>query len=326
VTGIFRANNPLNTFLLFVYGILLKFAWLFHPPIPAVQKNHGFLFNNLVSWIKPWFDLYPVSYFIVAYLLLFTQAVNLNQIIMNRRLIEKPNYLPAMTYLLITSLFSECNLLSAPLIINSALIWIFSKMSNLNHNQHPKSTLFNVGMAVGICSFLYLPSIIFGLLIIFSLLYTRPPKAAEWLIILIGVLTPWYFLATFLFLNNTLYSFSLPGFGITYPKIQKIKPEDIGAILAIILTVTGAFFVKMVSSKQIVQVRKNWGYLGFYLLIAIAIPFVNQTYETGQWMFALVPASAFIACVFYYPRRHWIPRVLQWLVVGLVLYLAYFTK
>ena len=279
-----------------------------------------------MTWIKPWFDVYPVSYFIIAYLLLFTQAVNLNQIIMNRRLMEKPNYLPAMTYLLITSLFSDCNLLSAPLIINSILIWMFSKMSNLNHNQHAKSTLFNVGMAIGICSFLYLPAIVFSLLIIFSLLATRPPKAAEWFITFIGVLTPWYFLAAFLFFNNTLYSFYLTGFGITYPKFQTINPEDIGAVLVILLAVIGAFFVQMVSSKQIVQVRKNWGYLGFYLLIAIAIPFINRGYETGQWMFALAPASAFIACVFYYPRRQWIPRVLQWLIVGLVLFLAYFNK
>lgn len=326
MTGIFRANNPLNTFLLFVYGILLKFVWLFHPQIPEVQKNSGFLFNNLITWIKPWFDIYPVSYFFVAYLLLFTQAVNLNQIIMNRRLMEKPNYLPAMTYLLITSLFSECNLLSAPLIINSILIWIFSKMSNLTHSQHPKSTLFNVGMAIGVCSFLYLPAVAFSLLIIFSLLYTRPPKAAEWLITFIGVITPWYFLAAFLFLNNTLYSFYLPGFGITFPVLQTIQFEDIGVILVVLLAVIGAFFVQMVSSKQIVQVRKNWGYLGFYLLIAISIPFINRGYEPGEWMFALAPASAFIACVFYYPRRHWIPRVLQWLIVGLVLYLAYFNK
>lgn len=304
----------------------MKFNWIFHPPIPQVEQNHGFLYNGLLTWIKPWFDLNPVGYFVVAYLLLFTQAVNLNQIIMNRRLLDKPNYLPAMTYLLITSLFSECNLLSAPLIINSILLWAFSKMSNLNHSQYPKSTLFNVGMAIGICSFLYLPAIAFSILIIFSLLYTRPPKVAEWLITFIGVLTPWYFLAAFLFLNNTLYSFNLPGFGITYPKLHTIHPEDVGVIVTISLSVIGAFLVQMVSSKQIIQVRKNWGYLGFYLLIAITIPFINKTYEAGQWMFALVPASAFISCVFYYPRRHWIPRVLQWLIVGLVLYFAYFNK
>lgn len=326
MTGIFRTNNPLNTFLLFVYGILLKFVWLFHPQIPVIQKNNGFLYNDLITWIKPWFDAYPVSYFVIAYLLLFTQAVNFNQIIISRRLMEKPNYLPAMSYLLITSFFSECHVLSAPLIINSILIWVFAKMSNLNNNQNAKSALYNVGMAIGICSFFYLPGILFTLLILASLLNTRSPKAAEWFITFIGVLTPWYFLITFLFFRNTLYSFNLPGFGISYLVFQKLTPEYIGVILIMVLVATGAFFVQFVATKQIVQVRKNWGLMALYLIIALAIPFINHTYETGQWMFALVPASAFVACAFYYPRLRWIPRVLQWLMVGFVLYMQYFNK
>jgi hypothetical protein len=301
-------------------------VWLFHPQIPVIQKSNGFLYNDLISWIKPWFDIYPVSYFIVAYLLIFTQAVNLNQIIINRRLMEKPNYLPAMSYLLITSFFSECQLLSAPLIINSILIWVFSKMSNLNNNQHAKSTLYNVGMAIGICSFFYLPAIVFTLLVIVSLLNSRTPKAAEWFITFIGVLTPWYFLLAFLFFNNTLYSFNLTNFGISYPSFQTIKPEYIGAILVSVLVAIGAFFVQFVSTKQIVQVRKNWGLMALYLIIALAIPFINHTYQTGQWILALVPASAFIACAFYYPRRHWIPRILQWLMIGFLLYMEYFKK
>ena len=139
MTGIFRTNNPLNTFLLFVYGILLKFAWLSHPQIPVVDQSGGFLFNDLIHSVKPYFDQFPKSYFLVAYLLLFSQAITLNQVIISRRMMQKPDFLPAMSYLLITSFFPEWNILSAPLIVNSFLIWVWSKMSNLNSSQHPKT-------------------------------------------------------------------------------------------------------------------------------------------------------------------------------------------
>ena len=326
MTGIFRTNNPLNTFLLFVYGIFLKFVWLLHPQIPVVQKTNGFLFNTIISWIKPFFDAYPTTYFLVTYLLLFTQAVSFNQLIITRRLMQKPNYLPAMSYLLITSFFSEWNILSAPLIINTLLIWVLSRMSNLNNNQHPKSTLFNIGIAVGICAFFYLPALAFAALIIFSLLVTRPPKAAEWLITFIGILTPWYFLATWLFLTNKLYSFHLTGFGISYPLYQSIKPELVGMFLIILLTVIGAFFVQSAVSKQVLQVRKNWGLMLLYLLVALAIPFINSFQDLGHWLLALVPISAFVACAFYYPRIKWIPALLHWVMVGFVLYMEYFQK
>lgn len=326
MTGIFRTNNPLNTFLLFVYGILLKFGWLSHFQVPVIQKSNGFLFNDILKVIKPFLDSYPSGYFIITYLLLFTQAISFNQLIASRRLMQKPNYLPAMSYLLITSLFSEWNQLSAPLLLNSILIWIWAQMSSLNNIQHPKSTLYNIGIAIGICSFLYLPSFAFILLIIFSLIIMRPPRAAEWFINILGVLTPWYFLAAFLFLNNNLYSFHLTGFGFSYPVYHSIKPELIAISLIILLAIIGGFFVQSISSKQVLLVRKNWQLMFLYLLIAFGVPFINRVIENTYWLLVAVPVSAFIACAFYFPRIKWIPRILHWGVVGFVLYMEYFQK
>lgn len=326
MTGIFRANNPLNSFLLFIYGILLKFTWFLHPQVPVVQKSNGFLFNNLLTWIKPYFDSYPASYFVITYLFLFTQAVSFNQLIIRRRLMQKPNYLPAMSYLLVTSFFNEWNILSAPLIINTFIIWVWAKMSNLNNNQHPKSTLYNVGIAIGICAFLYLPSFAFAILIIFSLIILRPPKAAEWFIIIIGILTPWYFLASWLFLTNNLYSFHLSGFGILNLSHPPINIEMAGIALILLLTLIGGFFVQSASSKQIVQVRKNWGLMLLYLVVALAIPFMNGIHQIEYWLLSMIPVSAFVSCAFYYPRVKWISAVLHWIMVGFVLYVEYFQK
>jgi hypothetical protein len=326
VTGIFRANNPLNTFLLFVYGIFLKFVWLLHPQIPVAKKSAGFLFNDIITGIKPYLDAYPSAYFVITYLLLFTQAVTFNQLITSRRLMSKPNYLPAMSYLLITSFFPEWNVLSAPLIINSFLIWIWARMSNLNNSQYPKSTLFNVGVAIGICTFLYLPSFGFAALIILTLLITRPPKVAEWLITIIGILTPWYFLASYLFFTNRLYSFHVSGIGISHAFYKPVMTELIGISLIVFMIVMGALLVQSSVSKQVLQVRKNWSLLFLFLIISIAIPLLDLHHSIGYWLLSLIPASAFIGCAFYYPRTRWFPMVLQWIMVGFVVYMQYFKK
>ena len=326
MTGIFRANNPLNTFLLFVYGLLLKMVWFSHPQIPEVQKLDGFLFNDILAFIKPTFDSYPVSYSIVTYLLLFTQAISFNQIIISRRLMQKPNYLPAMSYLLITSFFSEWNVLSAPLVINTFLIWVWAKMSTLYNNQHVKTTLFNVGIAIGICSFFYFPSLAFTLLVIFAILITRPPKVAEWLIAIMGILTTWYFLFAWLFLTDRLYSFHLPGFHISYPLFDQNNAEYAGMILIIIATITGGFFVQSVSGNQVVQVRKSWALMLLYLMVALFIPFINSSHNFQYWMLTTAPVSAFAASAFFYPRIKWIPMALQWIMVAFVIYMEYLKK
>ena len=326
MTGIFRANNPLNTFLLFMYGILLKLIWFIHPQIPVIQKSDGFLFDHILLAIKPAFGSYPVGYSFITYLLLFTQAVSFNQLLNNRRLMQKPNYLPGMSYLLITSFFSEWNILSAPLVINTLLIWVWAKMSNLYNNKNAKTTLYNIGIAIGICTFFYFPALAFSLLIIFALLITRPPKIAEWIIPVIGIITPWYFLFSWLFLTDKLYSFHVPGFEISYPLFAQNNIQYAGMILILILAITGGFFVQSFSSKQIVQVRKSWSLLLLYLIVALFIPFINNSHNFEYWILAVVPVSAFVACAFYYPRIRWIPRVIHWIMVGFVIYLEYLKK
>lgn len=326
MTGVFRTNNPLNTFLLLVYGILLKFVWLTHPQIPVIHKSYGFLFYDIIQSVKPYLDEFPKSYFLIAYLLLFSQAITLNQIIISRRMMQKPDFLPAMSYLLITSFFPEWNVLSAPLIISSILIGVWSKMSNLNNNRHPKGTLFNAGLAIGIASFFYIPSFAFALFIILSLIITRPPKIAEWLITFIGVLTPWYFLFAWLFLTNKLYSFRFYGFGISQPAYNLFYAEWAAIGLIVLMIIIGSFYVQSFMNKQILQVRKNWGQMLLYLLICIGIPFIIYNHNISYWLLALAPASAFVGCAFYYPRARWVPMVLHWLMVGLVIYMQYFKK
>jgi hypothetical protein len=309
-----------------MYGILLKLTWFIHPQVPVIHNSDGFLFNNILNAIKPAFELYPVGYSFITYFLLYFQAISFNQLLNNRRLMAKPNYLPAMSYLLITSFFSEWNILSAPLVINTLLIWVWAKMTNLYNNKHAKSTLFNIGVAIGICSFFYLPSLVFLVLIIFALLITRPPKVAEWLIPFIGIVTPWYFLFAWLFLRNKLYSFHLPGFKISYPLFTQKYIEYGSLAFILILVIIGAFFVQSQAGKQVVQVRKSWSLMGLYLIVALFIPFINSGHSFEYWILALIPVSAFVGCAFYYPRIKWIPMVAHWIMVGFVIYMEYLKK
>ncbi len=236
---------------------------------------------------------------------------------------QKPNYLPGMSYLLITSFFIEWNVLSAPMVINTFIIWVWAQMSTLYNNQQVKSTLFNIGLAIGVSTFFYFPSLAFAILIIFGLLLTRPPRIAEWLIPVLGILVPWYFLFAWLFLTDKLYSFQVPGMQIDYPLFVQNNTEYVGLGLMIICIVTGAFFVQLNSRRQVVQVRKSWGLMTLYLIVALFVPFISITYNFEYWFLATVPASAFIACAFFYPEKKWIPATMHWIMIAFVIYINY---
>lgn len=324
--GTFRANNPINTFLLLIYGLLLKLVWLIHPQIPVIQKTDGLFYNRVLSVVKPLLDHYPFFYSFIAFVFLFSQALSFTRLLNNRKLMQKPNYLPGMSYLLITSFFPEWNILSSSLILNSLLIWVWAKMSSLYNNPGAKSTLYNIGMVIGITTFFYFPSLAFALLIIFALLITRPLRIAEWLISILGILTPWYLLFAWLFLTNRLYSFQVPGIRVQYSLFIQNNAQYAGMLLILLAAIAGAFFVQINARRQVVQVRKSWGLLLLYLVVAILIPFINSIHNFQYWILTTVPLSAFIACFFYYPTKKWFPLSFHWIMVAFVIYMNYLKR
>ncbi|MBI3883362.1 MAG: hypothetical protein HY305_03880, partial [Sphingobacteriales bacterium] len=217
MTGTFKANNPYNTFLLLVYGLVLKLPMFLHPTIPTPQKTDGFLFKELLAQLSHIGQLAPLIYPLIAFFLLYSQAISFNKLVNDQRLMQKPNYLTAMSYLLITSLFKEWDILSAPLIINTLIIWVWARMSSLNNSNNPKTVLFNMGLAIGFATFFYFPAIAFAALIIFGLAVTRAFKLTEWLIALIGIVTPYYFLLAWIFITNRWLQYKLPTLTISYP-------------------------------------------------------------------------------------------------------------
>lgn len=324
MNGTFKANNPYNNFLLLIYGVLLKLPMFLHPIIPKPQPIDGFLYKEILNALQSVGKGLPILYSIITFSLLYTQAIYFNKLVNDQRIMQRPNYLTGMSYLLITSLFSEWNLLSSPLIINSLLIWVWAKMSGLNTNQKPKAALFNIGIAIGICTFFYFPSLAFAALIIFGLALTRPFKLAEWLIALLGIITPYYFLLAYVFLTDKWQGYKFPAFAVVNPVFNQSKWALAAIIIVITSAIVGVFYIQQNFRRQLIHARKSWNLIFLYLIVAFFVPFVNATHTFEYWILCAVPLSALVAATFLYPAKTWLPTALHWVMVGLVIVMGYF--
>ncbi len=322
----FKANNPLNTFLLFLYGIVLKMAWFLHPQIPVVQSSDGFLWKDFIHFLSIHFQGSSIMYPIITYLFLFTQAISFNHLAIQRKLVQKPNYLFGMSYLLLTSFFGEWNTLSSGLVVSTLLILVIAKLFTLNTAQHAKSTLFNLGIIIGVCSFFQFYFIAFVILIFVSLLLLRPFRVVEWLMSTVGILITWYFLLAILFLNNQIYSFHLPEWDFLLPSMALNFDKYVLFILIIVFSFVGAIFVQSESNKQMVRVRKNWTILFLFFLLAIIIPGISGTHNFQYWLLMIIPSSAFVGALFFYTRKMWMVHLLHWFLVLLIIYVQYFPE
>ena len=310
--------------MLLFYGILLKLPLFLHPKVPQAQQIDGFLYKSLLDWLQPIGKGFPVIYSVIAFILLYTQAVYFNKLVNDLRIMQRPHFLTGMSYLLITSLFIEWSVLSSPLIINSLLIWVWSKMSGLYTNPKPKAALFNIGIAIGVCTFFYFPSLAFAALIIFGLAITRPFKLAEWLIALFGIITPYYFLLAYVFLTDKWKGYKFPGFAVTYPVFNETKWALAAIIIVLISSMIGIFYIQQNFRRQLIQARKSWNLIFLYLMVALFVPFVNATHTFNYWILCAVPLSAFLGAAFLYPAKNWFPVILHWVIVVFVVVISYF--
>ena len=325
MTGVFKSNNPYNTFLLFVYSLLLKLPMFLHPTVPVPSMTDGFLFKALLVQLSGIGKSLPVIYPFLSFLLLFTQAINFNRLVNDQRLMQKPNYLTALAYLLLTSLFAEWNTLSAPLIINTLLIWVWARMSKLHNDPHAKTALFNIGIAIGIATFFYFPSIAFAALIVFGLLVTRAFKVSEWIVALLGIIAPYYFLLAYVFLTDKWQGYHFPGVAITLPHFYKSKLALAAVLLVLLMIIMGWFYVQQNFRRQLVHARKSWNLIFLYLVIALFVPFINDSGSFVYWILSAVPIAVVMGASFLYPSRRWFPLVLHWIMVAFVI-AFYFVK
>jgi hypothetical protein len=323
VIGIFKQKNAGNTLLLFFYALVLKFPSLFNPSPPVSQPEDHYLYNWLLDFLKP-VGFPPFFYSLLAFILLFIQATLFNRICNNQKMFTKMNYLTGMSYLLITSLVPEWNLFAAPLIINTLLIWIFYRMTTLYNANNPNYGVFNIGVLMGIVTLLYKPAIVFVVMLLWTLFIMRPFRIKEWLIALVGVTTPYYFLGVILFLTNRLHWNTL----IPLPEFRMpVAPSSILIIVSLIMMmipfIIGGFYVQNNLNKMLIQVRKSWSLLLLMLVFSLVILLVNGGDRYVNWICCAVPLAAFHAAAYFFPGKKTFPLIMHWVIFLFALYVNY---
>ena len=324
MTGIFKNNNPFSIILLFFLGLILKSASFLQPHVPVAHGTDGILYHYLLQWLSGTGHRTPVLYSALAFLLVFVQAITFNHILVNQRLLPRANYLPAMSYLLITSFFPEWWQFSSALVVNTLMVWVWERMCGLYSNPRGKLVLFNIGFVLGVASFIYFPAAAFVFLLIFAMLIMRSFSISEWLIGLVGLTTPYYFLFAWFYLTNQWDLRALvPRVSLSFPTFQQTIWAWGGILLLVAPFLIGGFLIQGNILRMLIQVRKSWSLLLVYILVSLLIPFINSSSTFEYWILCALPFAAFHAYLFFTSERNFLTNMLFWVMVAFVMALNY---
>ncbi len=323
--GIFRQKNPGNTLLLLLYGLVIKFPVLLNPAPALRQSEDHYLYNVLMGFLGP-SELSPLFFSLLAVALLFIQAFLLNRLMILQKLFPKPGFLPAMVYLLISSFVPEWNQFSAPLLVNTLLIWIYYRMALLYNTHTPNGEVFNIGLLLGIASLFYEPAIVFLLLVPLALFVMRPFRIREWFIAFMGATMPYYFLGVILFLTDRFtWQAILPAISLDLPDIPESIFITVAMVLLVLPFIAGGFYVQANLAKMLIQVRKNWSLMLLFMIISLLIILVSGGNRYVNWICCIIPLSAFHSALYYYTPGIWPARILHWLGVAFAIGINYYS-
>jgi hypothetical protein len=324
VVGLFKGKNPGNAIILLIYALVLKFPIFLHPKLPVQQPTDSYLYSRILQFLLTIAGSSAAMFSLLAFSLLFIQASLFNRIVNHHKLFPRSNFLPGMSYILVTSLVPSWSYFSAPLLVNLLMIWAWYRMLNLYNTNQPGAAIFNIGILIGFCTMLYFPSIAFVVLMLSALVTMRPFRIREWIIGLIGVTAPYYFLFIVLYLAGTWsWRMIFPAVRFHLPALPTSIWITVSIAFLVIPFIIGGFFVQNNLNKMLIQVRKGWSLLLLFLMIGAAIIFMNDDAAYTNWMLTALPFAAFHASAYYFPAQRLFPMILHWIIFGFILVMSY---
>ncbi len=313
--------------MLFIFGLLIKLPVFSSPQIPLLKDQDGIFYQAIIRFLNAYSLKFTALYGILAFLFLFSQAVLLNRFMNKQRMLSRQNYLPGLSYLLITSLFPEWNQFSAPLLVNTLLLIILNSLFSTYNQSNAKGAVYNNGFVLGIASFLFFPSIAFVIWIFLAMMVIRPFRINEWLLCILGITTPAYFYAVYLFLTDHWSIQALiPKINLGVPSVEQTLLLAASMLLIMTPFLTGAWYVQENLRKVLINIRKAWSLFLLYLLVAVFVPFLQSSENFDNWILVAVPFAAFHASAYVFTVWRLIPHLFFWLSVALILFSQYYAK
>ncbi|MFM7645883.1 MAG: DUF6427 family protein [Sphingomonadales bacterium] len=318
--AIFLKRSPLNVLLLLLVAIAVKIPLFTNPRLPESSSLDGEVYTALLGWLQQSGVGTPLLFSVLSFVLLFAQALLLNYFCTQQKMINQSTDLPGMAYLVLTSLFSQWSYWSAALVMNLVVISLLFLLFKLYNRADVRAALFNMGLLIGVSHFLYQPSLLLILWVLPAIALMRPFSLQEWMLCLLGMVTPFYFYGVWLFVTDQwpLQSFSL---FVNYrvPPFSALAFWKAGALVLLLLPLlAGLYYVQDNTRKMLIQVRRGWS-LVFFLLLLAALMGLFQVPALSRWMLLLIPLVFYHACFYSLSTFRMFPLLVFWLTFFYIL-------
>lgn len=317
---LFRTNQLAISILLLFYVLLVRFP-VFITPDTYVVGAAGIWSLAVYDWVGGASGFLPD---LVAAVILFLQAVYINQIIYKHRLARTASLFPGVFYIIVASLCPEFNHLSPLLLANTFYIIALGELMEMYKRKTCADRIFNAGFWLGVASLFYISYLSLLLLCIIAILIMRAAHFSEMMTLVSGSVVIYFLAGIYYFWQEQLSTFLQIQFieNTSFLDIQIANNWQnyviIGALVLLILLVFLSYAGYTI--RQNIQTQKRISILSWAIIIgAVSFLFQGQIQIDHLLIFA-VPLGIFLSFNFINMSARWAETAHLLLLVAVIVW------
>jgi hypothetical protein len=345
----FRAYFPYQYVSLLGLFLLIRLPLLLHPfPLLTPELNWllvgekmsqgGLLYHDIWDSISPlsalvYWGLHtvagrsPVALHIAATVVSILQVVYFNYLTNNRDVFPDRSFWPGLVYMLFLHLSFDCLTLSPVLMSTSFLLLAFGTLIRQMERRGATDEVFEVGFYIGIAALFYLPSALFILWAIISLLLYTGATFRQYSLSLSGFLFPIAVTVLFYYFKDSLDDFNRNLLSSVF-RVRQYSLSDFQSLIASLFIPLGlgilGFLSLFSTTSRYVNFQQRVQQIMMLWFVTAVLTTLLTPFLAPMSLLSFVPPMAYFA-VFYFEniRKAWLGEVAFGVAMALILLLFY---
>lgn len=321
IVRIFKSSQPVAMLSIPLVGLILRLGIFFNGSTDIENVNN---FMPFFQWLMPFNTDFPIISGLISWAIVSIQALYFNYIIEDQIILPRKNYLFGFIYITLACYLPQFHYLNPAILSGCLLLPALHKILLLSKQNSSYNHAFDSAILTGCAALIYLPSLVFYIVIFIGLIYFKPIKVRIWILSLVGLLLPFVFLSTYLYWHESTETFWNLVDRLNFGSNQSSSYNDLKLLIPLI-PILILSIPKYFNDTRGNTVRVKNIYLLFIwlIIIAILIPFIFLFNGLNFIFLLLLGSVLFIANYFYFENRNWLVDVNYLFLFVSVVYINY---
>lgn len=314
---LFKNSHPLSILLLVIIAAIPYYSITTSGWHTTLLVDNKLFLLNFFEITGGFFEKPVVLNLLASTAIVVIESLLFNKIINDQKILDRPGFLPALSYVLMSSLV-PLHYQSYMLTINGMLLLSISNILSVYKKQKVNDSIliayFFVG-AITCFSISYLPLCIW---LFISMFIMRPTSFREIMLAITGLILPFYFLVSILYLNSKISqttNFQQIKFSMTFPQLDILSWVKIAFFL--LMPLIGILGSIRTVGKMLIQGRKTYTVMFVLFICAVLINFISLVNFPFTLYLLVIPSGFLITPLFLSSKKIFWPNLLLLLLIFL---------